>query len=341
MGRAEFELNGSNGGQGQALSAFARVSTSDADAAAEQIGRIFCPHALEPLERSWPNFHARHNSAAFDRFSINFVAYGGAVLIDPGCLERFFLLQMPVRGAARVRVGGDDVESAPGLAASLLSPTLPTRMIWRDDCAQFILLLDRKTVEARAAALAETASGAVEFEPAIDLSSPFGRALQGQIDYCVDFAERLGPDRKPPPVAVASLCEATIALLFAGQRSSVSARLDRVAAQAEAPPRAVRRARAYLEAHFAEPFDIERMARVCGVGLRSLQIGFRRYYAASISEVLLDLRLGHLRRRLAEAAPGERVVDIAFEVGFTHPGRMAAAYRARFGESPSATLRTA
>jgi transcriptional regulator GlxA family with amidase domain len=33
------------------------------------------------------------------------------------------------------------------------------------------------------------------------------------------------------------------------------------------------------------------------------------------------------------------VIDIAFDLGFTHPGRMAHIYRARFGESPSATLR--
>src|SRR6202171_3415530 len=157
------------------LAGFCRVATSSVDEAAEQIGRIFCPHDLTPLRADSPRFYARHNCAAFDGFSVNYVAYGGSVSIDPGCLERFFLLQVPVRGRAQVRTGGREVESRPGAVASLLSPTLPTRMIWQDNCAQLILLVDRRQVESRAAALAERPAGPIEFEPHIDLDTPFGR----------------------------------------------------------------------------------------------------------------------------------------------------------------------
>ncbi len=54
--------------------------------------------------------------------------------------------------------------------------------------------------------------------------------------------------------------------------------------------------------------------------------------------MLLDIRLAHLNARLKTARPGERIVDIAFDLGFTHLSRMASAYRAKFGESPKATL---
>ncbi len=144
---------------GARLAAYSRVHTTDVDDAAESIGRIFCPHALDPLRHSWPDFHALHNCATFDGFSVNYVAYGGSVSIDPGCLDRFFLLQMPIRGRAQVRTGGRDIESRPGAVASLLSPTLPTRMIWQDNCAQLILLVDRRQVESRAAALSGKAGG--------------------------------------------------------------------------------------------------------------------------------------------------------------------------------------
>ena len=141
------------------LAAYSRVHTTDVGEAAESIGRIFCPHALDPLRHSWPDFHALHNCAAFDGFSVNYVAYGGSVSIDPGCLDRFFLLQVPIRGRATVRTAGREVEAGPGRAASLLSPTLPTKMVWQDNCAQLILLVDRRQVETRAAALAEKAGG--------------------------------------------------------------------------------------------------------------------------------------------------------------------------------------
>ena len=85
------------------LAAFNRVSTDDVDAAAEAVGRIFCPHELTPVRASALDFYALHNCAAFDGFSINYVAYGGSVSINPGCLDRFFLLQMPLSGAAEIR----------------------------------------------------------------------------------------------------------------------------------------------------------------------------------------------------------------------------------------------
>src|ERR1700686_5111660 len=115
---------------GARLAAYSRVHTTDVDEAAESIGRIFCPHALDPLRHSWPDFHALHNCAAFDGFSVNYVAYGGSLSIDPGCLDRFFLLQMPIRGRAQVRTGGQEAESQPGAGAALLSPRRPPRRLW-------------------------------------------------------------------------------------------------------------------------------------------------------------------------------------------------------------------
>ncbi len=321
------------------LAAFSRVHTTDVDEAAESIGRIFCPHALDPLHRSWPDFHALHNCAAFDGFSVNYVAYGGSVSIDPGCLDRFFLLQVPIRGRAQIRTAGRAVESGPGAVASLLSPTLPTRMVWRDNCAQLILLVDRRQVENRAAALAERPAGPVEFEPGIDLDTSFGRALLSQIEYLADLAEQGGPGSVLPPVMLATLRESIVGLLLTGQRHTLSAAINRPAPERETLPAVFKRARDSLVAHAAEPLDLERLSRVSGIGIRSLQLGFKRHFGDSISGVLLDIRLQQLRARLLQARFDERIIDIAFDLGFTHLSRMASVYRARFGETPSATLR--
>ena len=324
---------------GARLAAYSRVMTADVDEAAESIGRIFCPHALDPLRQSWPDFHALHNCADFDGFSVNYVTYGGSVAIDPGCLDRFFLLQLPIRGRARISTGGCDIDAGPGAVASLLSPTLPTRMIWQDHCAKLIVLVDRHRVESRAAALAERPVGPVEFEPQINLNTPFGRALQAQIEYLVHLAEQSGPAARLSPTAVASLRESIIGLLLTGQQHTLSAALHRIAPSRDALPAAVRRARECLEANAAEPLDLERLARQSGTGVRSLQLGFKRHFGVSISAALQDIRLRHLHARLLNARPEDRVIDIAFDLGFSHPSRMAQIYRAKFGESPKATLR--
>ncbi|MCA6117446.1 AraC family transcriptional regulator [Bradyrhizobium sp. WSM 1738] len=321
------------------LAAFNCVSTGSVDDAAEAIGRIFCPHQLTPARATTSEFFALHNSAVFGGLSVNYVAYGGSVSIDPGCLERFFLLQIPMHGSARIETASRDIATAPGATASLLSPTIPTRMTWEGNCAQIILLADRRILEQRAAALSGRPVGAVEFEPAVDLASAGGRALQSKIMEFVDLAERLGPRRPLSPVAAADMREKLLAALLHGQRHSASDAIDRFGGRAEALPPSVRRAREFLYAHADEPLDLMQLAEAAGVGIRALQLGFRRHFGTSISEMLRDIRLAHLNVRLAAASPDDSVTDIAFELGFTHLSRMASAYRAKFGETPSATLR--
>jgi AraC-like DNA-binding protein len=321
------------------LAGFCRVATASVDEAAEQIGRIFCPHDLKPLRPASPGFWARHNCASFDGFSINYVAYGGSVSIDPGCLERFFLVQLPLAGSARVKTASHEIACAPGVTASLLSPTVPTQMTWQNDCAQLILLVERKLVEQRAAALAGKAVSAVEFDPAIDLQTPAAQALQVQMEALVDLAEGVGPSRGLPQVAAANWREALLDSLLIGQRHGLSEAIRIFSGHAETLPRALRRARDCLSAHATEPLDLAQLADEAGIGIRALQAGFQRHFGVSISEMLLDIRLAHLHACLKTASPEARIIDIAFELGFTHLSRMASAYRAKFGETPSATLR--
>ncbi|MDA9433171.1 AraC family transcriptional regulator [Bradyrhizobium sp. CCBAU 51627] len=324
--------------QAERLAAFARVTTDDVDEAAEQIGRIFCPHDLKPAGARAAGFSARHNCANFDGFSINYVAYGGSVSIDPGCLDRFFLVQIPLSGAARIRVGAGEFDAAPGRTASLLSPTIPTRMIW-SDCAQAILLLDRRMVEQRAAALSGSAAGPVEFDPAVDLNTPSGQALRTSLAELTTLAERLGPSGLTSPIAMADWREMLLDRLLNGLRHGRSDAIRTFSGRAERLPRALRAARDHLAENAGEPLDLAQLAGAAGIGIRALQLGFRRHFGLSISEMLLDMRLAGLHTRLAQASPDVSITDIAFDLGFTHLGRMAGAYREKFGETPSATLR--
>ena len=321
------------------LGGFCRVATTSVDAAADQIGRIFCPHELEPLRAASPGFFARHNCADFDGFSINYVAYGGSVVIDPGCLERFFLVQIPLRGAARVRTAAREIASVPDVAASLLSPTVPTEMLWENDCAQLILLVERKLVEQRAAALAGKAVQTVEFDPLIDLRLPAGRGLRANIEGLAEIAEGLGSGRSLSAVATSDWREALLDALLLGQRHGLSEAIRTFSGEGESLPCALRRARDCLHARAAEPLDLAQVAAAAGIGIRALQLGFQRHFGTSISDMLLDIRLSHLNAQLKRAAPEARIIDIAFDLGFSHLGRMAGAYRAKFGEPPSATLR--
>ena len=319
------------------LAAHGRVATHDVDEAAEQIGRIFCPHGLLPRAGTARDFLALHNCAAFDGFSINYVAYGGEVTIDPGCLDRFFLVQLPLAGTARVSTAACEVATAPDVAASLLSPTLPTRMVW-DGCAQLILLLDRRLVEQRAAALSGRSVQPVEFDPTIPLSADAGSRLRMHMIELACLAERLGRECGLSAVGTADWRETLLNVLFGQPSHGLSEAIRLYSGRVDSLPKAVRTARDLLDTHAAEPLDLAQLAASAGVGIRALQGGFRRHFGMSMSDMLLDIRLARLNAQLMAAAPDARIIDLAFELGFTHLGRMAGAYREKFGETPSATL---
>ena len=82
------------------------------------------------------------------------------------------------------------------------------------------------------------------------------------------------------------------------------------------------------------------LPRIAGVGLRSIQATFRTQRGYSPMVFLRTARIDAARATLIDGGPC-RVTDVAFECGFAKLSSFAAAYRARFGELPSATLRRA
>ncbi|MGL4285514.1 MAG: helix-turn-helix domain-containing protein [Phreatobacter sp.] len=316
------------------LARFAAVDTRFPDEARDAIGRIFCPHFLTPAARSPDHFHARHHSTPQAGYSMNFVAYGAEVEIDPGELSGFFLLQVPVKGAARVRCGNRLTDAAAGHLASVLSPTLPTRMTWHDGCEKVIVLIRRQEVERLAGAMIDRPDERVEFETGIDLEGPVGRALARHVQIMLDAAD--GPAPVPEPYQVL-LRDGLATLMLTGLRH------DRAGLMARPPappgPVALRRAESFLIDHAAQPIAMADVARAAGTNLRSLQEAFRRHRGETLTERLQTIRLERLRETLIDAGDEARVTELIFQAGLGHAGRAAAAYAARYGEAPSQTRR--
>jgi AraC-like DNA-binding protein len=105
--------------------------------------------------------------------------------------------------------------------------------------------------------------------------------------------------------------------------------------------RRVRAAEDFMRANHAEIVSIGEVSRAIGVGARALQLAFGAVKGETPRATLAAIRLEAVRARLLDPSDGETVTNAALDCGLTHLGRFAAAYRARFGESPSATLRGA
>jgi AraC-like DNA-binding protein len=104
-------------------------------------------------------------------------------------------------------------------------------------------------------------------------------------------------------------------------------------------PRDVKRAIDFLRGQLERPWRVDELARLCGVPRRTLEKHFRRFVGCAPLRFLQAERLGEARRQLLVATVGASVTAIATNCGFSHLGRFAAAYRDRFGESPSDALK--
>ncbi|MEQ4670063.1 AraC family transcriptional regulator [Providencia manganoxydans] len=103
-------------------------------------------------------------------------------------------------------------------------------------------------------------------------------------------------------------------------------------------PRHVKKAQDFLHIHAHENITMEQLALVAGVSSRSLYSGFRHFLNVSPMQYLKTLRLDKVRSELL-SGDVNNITGIALRWGFAHMGRFSAEYKARFGETPSQSLK--
>jgi AraC-like DNA-binding protein len=166
-------------------------------------------------------------------------------------------------------------------------------------------------------------------------ASPCTEALRSTIEWLTTELDRPGS-----PLATEgnprSFAERTLLSLFIESLAEMApAEAEPTLAVGEAY---VRRAETWIEANLSEPVGVHEMANAMGVGVRSLQMTFRRLRGYSPSEAILRRRLEAARRDLLHADEAATVTQIATDLGFYELSRFAQRYREHFGETPSATL---
>ncbi len=96
----------------------------------------------------------------------------------------------------------------------------------------------------------------------------------------------------------------------------------------------------FLAAHEAIPLYVAEICTAIGVSERTLRACCQEYLGMGPMKYLWLRRMHLVRRALVEARPATSTVTrVAADYGFWELGRFAVEYRARFGESPLATLR--
>ena len=316
------------------LSRYAVIATPDLDEARDEVARIFCPHRLH-LGHGSSRFDARHHVAPLGDISLNYVQYGAEVEIDPGCLGDFYLLQIPLRGNARIEWAGQSFTSD-AHRASLASPSQPLRMRWGDDTPHLIVKIGKAVVQRHWESLCGEAAGArpLEFEPEIALDEGAGASVKHLVEF---LAQELSCGRTPLTTPFLAQAESGLIHTLLGQLPhNQSARLG--AERGDVSPRALRRAREYIEAHLPDALTVDEIASASGLCVRSLQVAFRQHAGQTPMAYLRERRLLAVHERLSDPGADTTVTSVALQFGFAHLGRFAQDYARRFGESPHRTL---
>lgn len=323
------------------LTRFPLFRTGEVDQARAEVGRVFCNHGLN-LIRGDQRLECQHNSVSLGRMSLNFLTYGADVDIDPGCLDNFYLAQIPVAGCAQIRSGQEDALSDTQTAV-ILSPHRQTRMRWFADCAQVLLRIPRELVEQQAGEISGRRTAPVDFQLTVSQAhGPTAFWCRAIVDLACNI-ETNGSEWLGHRAAVAALEDFLLRGLLSFPRLA-SAVGERQPIPAAAPPRHLQRAVDYIDANIGEALTIPDIARAACVSVRALEECFRRHYDTTPRDFLRDRRLRHVRDLLLQAARDgapASVTDVAHRHGFFHLGRFSAHYRQCFGESPSATLKRA
>lgn len=104
-------------------------------------------------------------------------------------------------------------------------------------------------------------------------------------------------------------------------------------------PSFVRKAEEYMKAHLDEGISIVDLLKVCSCSRSVLFAAFKKARGCSPMKFLTEQRLQSAREELLRTLPEGSVSHIASNCGFKDLSRFSRAYKKRFGELPSETLR--
>ncbi|MCV6623219.1 MAG: AraC family transcriptional regulator [Cellvibrionaceae bacterium] len=299
-----------------------------------EVAKVYCDHKLGMARGS--RLNAQHHHAKMSNISLNYMRYGNEVEIEPGELDRFFLIQLPLSGWAEINSGKESAISTEH-CASIPSPNKHLSMRWSEDCEQLMVQIPRQAIEQKLSAMiSRPLNQPLEFDLLMQGDQPKVRAWWRLIDYMLTEFESICPITNSP--GAEHMEQLIITQLLHAQRHNYS---DALQAKGQSiAPAHVKKAEEYIRNHITQAITIDDLVQETGVSPRSLHEGFRKFRGQSPLSYLRALRLEHARNDLL-AANGDSVTNIATRWGFTQLGRFSVTYKEVYGESPSETFKKA
>ncbi|WP_420031488.1 AraC family transcriptional regulator [Streptomyces sp. cg28] len=313
--------------------------TRSIEEASHVLSEVYYDLRLEVRGADAQDFVTRVNMADLGALTVGDVSFGTEIRTGY-CEPGFYHVCVPLQGGFGVQEGTAAPVHTTTRKAVVYDPARDISVYdWSPDCRVLAVKVDKLAVHRQLETLLGKPLGRQpRFKPYMDVTGGPGRSWANLTRWCLlDWDIPHGLLRQP---LIAGRLEQTLlqGLLLATDHS--------YRAQLEAPPpqmrpAAVKRVMDVVRERPEVAYDAARLAAMGQVSLRTLQEAFRKHVGMSPMAYVAEVRLQRVRMQLRTSPPGSATVtNVAYQWGFAHLGRFALRYRARFGETPSQTLRT-
>jgi AraC-like DNA-binding protein len=313
------------------------IASSDVDQARSFFLDMYCPIAIDPLPTD-ADFQLESDVIRLGPLTIGQLQFATPVALTASGLDGYHIT-MPLTGTVHTWQAGQEVLAAPERAA-IFRPGRSVRTRHVPESVQLDIRIEQAALEQELAGLlGHPIDGPIDLPPDMDLTTGPGRTWRRLVQLVRAESEDLEGLLYEPLIAE-QLRHSILSGLLLTTPHRYSDELVNPAPCG--PPRAVRRVVDAMNDGPERQFCVADLAAIAGMSVRSLQEGFRHHLGVAPMTYLRRIRLQRAHDTLVREQPQRvTVAAVAHRWGFTHLGRFASAYRARYGVSPSDTLRGA
>lgn len=248
-----------------------------------------------------------------------------------------YYFQFLLQGSCRIEGlrGVGAAEAYPG-DILVIEPNQITHEFWPGKCLQLMVRVQREVLEhAMAAELGKKLTGHLDFQPvardcgiASWLRYMIGVQLRGKDQHSILKDARV----------LRSIERTVLTMVITGVPHS---KIDELTEpRSRIAPYYVKRAEEYIRSTATSEIIMEDIVAAASVSERTLFYGFKRWRNTTPMAYVWDVRLSHAHQELKNTRhTGGTVSQAAIDAGFTSFSHFAKMYKARYGETPSATLR--
>lgn len=269
--------------------------------------------------------------------TVSEIVVGADMSMDAGEVCGAYRIVVPMSGRIEGLYRGSSLTTGPGVAA-VYPPEGHTAARWVAGSRLISLKIDRPAVDdALSEALGRQVTSQPEFTPVMPLNVTSTRSWLSMVALLKEQLLQADTVLHRPMVGLPFIDSLVRGFLLAAEHPYRDALLRDEELGA---PRAIRTAVEILEEEAHLPLTLASIAARCHVSVRSLQQGFRRHLGTTPMAYLREVRLRRAHQTLLKSDPSAvTVASIAYQWGFSNLGRFAAAHAARYGETPTETLR--